>query len=156
VQRLSAQILRLEAEASDARTAASRIESELAAARGEHLDQQAAMNQLKARLEETERECIRLKAEHAEAVKAASAARTAQEAISHRLETIGELAVRRAYSTESVQQFFNHVRGSDWEPLGILADFVEVDSTYESIVEDFLRHELQYVVVEDRSQAERA
>src|SRR5206468_2963431 len=63
---------------------------------------------------------------------------------------------RRAYSTESVQHFFNHVRGLDLEPLGILADFVEVDPNHESIVEDFLRFELQYVVVQDRSQAERA
>src|SRR5262249_15223196 len=79
-----------------------------------------------------------------------------QDAIRNRLQTIGELAVRRAYSTESVQQFFNHVRGSEWQPLGILADFVEVDPNYESIVEDFLRLELQYVVVHNREHAERA
>jgi chromosome segregation ATPase len=38
----------------------------------------------------------------------------------------------------------------------MLADFIEVDSPYESIVEDFLRPELQYVVVKDRTQAAAA
>ena len=64
--------------------------------------------------------------------------------------------MQRAYSSESVQQFFNHVRGQDWKPLGILADLIEVDREYEAVVEDFLRQELQYVVVENRNQAERA
>ena len=46
--------------------------------------------------------------------------------------------------------------GRDWEPLGILADFIEVDTRYEAIVENFLRPELQYVVVKDRAQASAA
>src|SRR5262249_51611995 len=57
---------------------------------------------------------------------------------------------------ESVQQFFNHVRGQNWKPLGILADLIEVEREYEAVVEYYLRQELQYVVVEDRSQAESA
>ncbi len=77
-------------------------------------------------------------------------AKAEEESIRHRLKTIGELAVQRAYSTESVQQFFNAIRGSDWAPLGILADFVEVETDYEALVEDFLRWKLQYVVVKDR------
>ena len=89
-------------------------------------------------------------------MKRAAEAKNHEDSIRHRLQTIGELAVQRAYSTESVQQFFNAVRGLDWEPLGILADFVEVDPEYEAVVEDFLRWKLQYVVVQDRAQAERA
>src|SRR5437867_1614997 len=156
ILRLSVQIERLNREAAEARDLASRIEGELAEARGQHSGHQTAMSQLRTQLAETELECVRLKTEHGEAVKAAAAAKANEEGTRNRLQTIGDLAVRRAYSTESVQQFFNHVRGSDWEPLGILADFVEVDSDYESIVEDFLRYELQYVVVQDRSQAEHA
>src|SRR5262249_55754809 len=57
---------------------------------------------------------------------------------------------------ESVQQFFNAVRGLEWKPLGILADFVDVDPQYEALAEDFLRWKLQYVVVEDRAAAEKA
>ena len=51
---------------------------------------------------------------------------------------------------------FNAVNGLDWRPLGILADFVDVDPEYEALVEDFLRWKLQYVVVEDRTAAEKA
>src|SRR5207244_4896357 len=32
-------------------------------------------------------------------------------------------------------------------PAGVLADFLEVESRYEGVVEDFLRDELNYVVV---------
>jgi chromosome segregation protein len=113
------------------------------------------MSQLRARFAETEQECVRLKDLHEESVRTAAAAKSQHVAIRHRLQTIGDLALSRAYSTESVQQFFNHVRGLGWAPLGMLADFVEVDSNYESIVEAFLRNELQYVVVENREDAER-
>src|SRR5262249_28926349 len=51
---------------------------------------------------------------------------------------------------------FNAIRSLEWAPLGILADFVEVAPEYESVVEDFLRWKLQYGIVEDRGQAERA
>ena len=113
------------------------------------------MSQLRSRLAETEQECVRLKNLHVESVLTTAAAKSNQDAIRNRLQTIGDLAVSRAYSTESVQQFFNHVRGSGWAPLGMLADFVEVERTTNPIVEAFLRNELQYVVVENRSDAER-
>src|SRR5262249_44843119 len=104
----------------------------------------------------TESALTTYKKEHSDAVAAAAAAKAAEEAIRQRLKTIGELAVQRAYSTESVQQFFNHVRTQNWSPLGILADFIEVEPEYESVVEDFLKFELQYVVVQNRGDAHRA
>lgn len=156
IGRLGAQVQRLEREEAGARDQAGEIERRLNAAREEHSGQQAGFGQLKSRLQVAEETYIGYKREHSEAVKAAAEAKAHEENIRHRLQTIGELAVQRAYSTESVQQFFNHIRGLDWAPLGILADFVDVDPEYESLVEDFLRRELQYVVVEDRAQAERA
>jgi chromosome segregation protein len=113
------------------------------------------MSQLRSRLTDTEQECVRLKNLHVEAVLTTAAAKSNQDAIRNRLQTIGDLAISRAYSTESVQQFFNHVRGSNWQPLGMLADFMEVETNYETVVEAFLRYELQYVVVQNRSDAER-
>ncbi len=114
------------------------------------------MTRLRSELSAAEAECASLREQHSEGVKAAAECKSKRDGIQNRLQTIGDLAVRRAYSTESVQQFFNYVRGRDWEPLGILADFIEVDTRYESIVEDFLRPELQYVVVKDRAQASAA
>jgi len=156
IGRIAAQAERLGREETEARAQTAELSAQLGAAREEHSGRQVGFGQLKNRLHEAEETHSGYKREHSDAVKAAAEAKAQEESIRHRLQTIGELAVQRAYSTESVQQFFNHVRGLEWAPLGILADFVEVEHQYESLVEDFLRWELQYVVVENRAQAERA
>ena len=52
------------------------------------------------------------------------------------------------YSTESVRRLFQSgVMNGGLAPVGVLADFLEVDTRYEGVVEDFLRDELNYVVV---------
>jgi len=52
------------------------------------------------------------------------------------------------YSTESVRRLFQSgaMQGGK-APAGVLADFLEVDPRFEGVVEDFLRDELNYVVV---------
>ena len=52
------------------------------------------------------------------------------------------------YSTESVRRLFQSgaLQGGH-APAGVLADFLEVDPRYERVVEDFLRDELNFVVV---------
>ena len=52
------------------------------------------------------------------------------------------------YSTESVRRLFQSgaLQGGH-APAGVLADFLEVEPRYEQVVEDFLRDELNYVVV---------
>jgi chromosome segregation protein len=156
ILRLISQIERLEREAAEALDAASAVEAQLESARNEHSGYEVGMKRLRSELSATEAECASLRERHAASVKAVAEWKSRRDGIQNRLQTIGDLAIRRAYSTESVQQFFNYVRGREWEPLGMLADFIEVDSPYESIVEDFLRPELQYVVVKDRTQASAA
>jgi chromosome segregation protein len=52
------------------------------------------------------------------------------------------------YSTESVRRLFQSgVMQSGLAPVGVLADFLEVEPRFERVVEDFLRDELNYVVV---------
>ena len=52
------------------------------------------------------------------------------------------------YSTESVRRLFQSgVMQGGLAPVGVLADFLEVDPRYERVVEDFLRDELNYIVV---------
>ncbi len=52
------------------------------------------------------------------------------------------------YSTESVRRLFQSgVMQSGLAPVGVLADFLEVDPRFERVVEDFLRDELNYIVV---------
>ncbi len=52
------------------------------------------------------------------------------------------------YSTESVRRLFQSggLQGGR-APAGVLADFLEVEPQYEGVVEDFLRDELNYIVV---------
>ncbi|MFB3915428.1 MAG: AAA family ATPase [Terriglobales bacterium] len=52
------------------------------------------------------------------------------------------------YSTESVRRLFRSgALQNGFAPVGVLADFLEVEDRYEHVVEDFLRDELNYVVV---------
>ena len=59
------------------------------------------------------------------------------------------------YSTESVKRLFQSgaLQGGR-APAGVLADFLEVDPRYEGVVEDFLRDELNYVVVKSWDEAD--
>jgi chromosome segregation protein len=52
------------------------------------------------------------------------------------------------YSTESVRRLFQSgVMQGGLAPVGVLADFLEVEPKFERVVEDFLRDELNYIVV---------
>jgi chromosome segregation protein len=52
------------------------------------------------------------------------------------------------YSTESVRRLFQSgTMQGGLAPVGVLADFLEVEPRYEAVVEDFLRDELNYIVV---------
>jgi chromosome segregation protein len=52
------------------------------------------------------------------------------------------------YSTESVRRLFQSgVMQGGLAPAGVLADFLEVETRYEGVVEDFLRDELNFIVV---------
>ena len=83
--------------------------------------------------------------------------------------SLEEILTRRAYSTETVKRLFEahaapkdvsdtssqsqphseEISRSTFEPAGVLADFIEVEPAYERMVEEFLREELDYVVVEN-------
>jgi chromosome segregation protein len=52
------------------------------------------------------------------------------------------------YATESVRRLFTSGAMKDGlAPVGVLADFLEVEDQYEHVVDDFLREELNYIVV---------
>ncbi len=73
-------------------------------------------------------------------------------------ESLENVISHHAYTTDSVKRLFSAAekgQASGFKPLGVLADFVEVDATYERAAEEFLRDELEYVVVRDWEQAER-
>ncbi len=70
--------------------------------------------------------------------------------------SIDQILSERAYTADAVQKLFNAngagtARG--FRAVGLLADYAEVQEKYESAIEQFLRDELEYVVVESFDQA---
>ncbi len=66
-----------------------------------------------------------------------------------RRSSLEALIREHSYSTDTVRNIFRaqakHQDGS--APLGTLADFLEVDGQYENVVDEFLRDELNFIVV---------
>ena len=78
--------------------------------------------------------------------------------IAARKESLEQVLAHRTYTTESVKRLFASLetgQAADLKPLGVLADYVEVDPQFEKPAEEFLHDELEYVVVENWRQAER-
>ncbi len=78
--------------------------------------------------------------------------RTEHSRVKARRDSLDEIIQHRSYTTETVKRLFTT---SDLKPIGVLADFLEVDPKIERAVEEFLHEELEYVVVRDWAQAER-
>jgi chromosome segregation protein len=71
-----------------------------------------------------------------------------------RRQTLEESLARHAYTTESVRKLLQTpANGHGFKSLGLLADFVEVSAGYEEVVEEFLKHDLDCVVVEGHAEA---
>jgi chromosome segregation protein len=73
-----------------------------------------------------------------------------------RSESLEEILSHHAYTTEAVKDLFAAVESrppEGFRPIGILADFVDVDREFEKATEEFLREELEYVVVQSWDEA---
>ena len=74
-----------------------------------------------------------------------------------RKDSLDEILSHRAYTTESIKRLFTAFQqgqAQELRPMGVLADFVDVDPSHEKAAEEFLHDELEYVLVKGRSQAE--
>ncbi len=75
-----------------------------------------------------------------------------------RKDSLQEVIQHRSYTTETVKRLFTAVeRGKteSFQPIGVMADFLEVDPQLEKATEEFLHDELEYVVVRNWSEGER-
>ena len=73
-----------------------------------------------------------------------------------KLHSISQILEQRAYSAGAVQKLFaakNDPGNRRFRPVGVLADFADVEAEYEAAVQEFLREELEYVVVETFDEA---
>ncbi len=72
-----------------------------------------------------------------------------------RCRSLEEMIAHHGYSSEAVRNLFQPAgQAGGFRPLGVLADFLEVDPAYEAVVEEFLRDELNYVVVHNWDEAD--
>jgi chromosome segregation protein len=79
-------------------------------------------------------------------------------AVRARKESIEQVLAHRSYTAESVKRLFASLekgQAEEVKPLGVLADYVDVDPQFEKPAEEFLHEELEYVVVQNWDQAER-
>ncbi|HEY4838341.1 MAG TPA: chromosome segregation protein SMC [Candidatus Acidoferrales bacterium] len=84
------------------------------------------------------------------------AARDAASSVRAKRSTLEQVLNDRAYTAEAVKKLFAAnaetgnaaANGRDFRAVGLLADYAEVAELHEAAVENFLRDELEYVVVE--------
>jgi chromosome segregation protein len=104
-----------------------RVEGEIAALRSE-------IDTGRAEEEQARRHADQLRAEYA--------------TLSGRKNSLESLIREHSYSTDTVRKLFQqHSLEGGLAPVGTLADFLEVTGEYESVVDEFLRDELNYIVV---------
>jgi chromosome segregation protein len=75
-----------------------------------------------------------------------------------RRDSLDEVIQHRSYTTETVKRLFIAVakgQTQNFRPIGVLADFLEVDPQFEKATEEFLHDELEFVVVRNWDDAER-
>ncbi len=76
--------------------------------------------------------------------------------VAGRRDSLQALIRNHSYSTDSVRKLLKPgAMGEGMSPVGTLADFLEVSGEHEGVVDEFLRDELNYVVVESWRAAEQ-
>jgi chromosome segregation protein len=87
-----------------------------------------------------------------EATAQASASRDALASGRARRASVEQILNDRSYTADAVQKLFASSQNGDdsagFRAVGVLADYAEVGQEYENAIEQFLRDELEYVVVE--------
>ena len=86
--------------------------------------------------------------EEAEAKRRGDQLRAEMATLTGRRNSLDALIREHSYSTDTVRKLFqSNALGGGLAPVGTLADFLEVDGQYEHVVDEFLRDELNYIVV---------
>ncbi len=93
-----------------------------------------------------------LRSQQHETTTRAESARDALAGGRARRASVEQILNDRSYTADAVQKLFASNQGGEdsagFRAVGVLADYAEVEQQYESAIEQFLRDELEYVVVE--------
>jgi len=107
--------------------------------------------QLGAAVRASQSRLVNLRHEHQETGQQLKLTREALSAERARHASIEQILTDRAYTADAVQKLFNasgEAASHGFRAVGLLADYAEVQEQYEGPIEQFLREELEYVVVE--------
>jgi chromosome segregation protein len=149
---------------------AERLASEMSQAQGELENLGAQSSEARLRFESAAETLKRLESEIA-GLREALQARRAEEAglrvranqlrgesatVAGRRDALQSLIRNHGYSTDTVRRLLKPgALAEGMAPVGTLADFIEVSGAYEGVVDEFLREELNYVVVKSWVAAEQ-
>jgi chromosome segregation protein len=148
---------------------AKRLEGEIAQAQNEQENLGAQIGESRMRFENVSATVKRLEDEIAvlrETLQAKRSDENAQRVLANQLrseqatlegrrDSLQALIRNHGYATDTVRRLLKPgALGSSVAPMGTLADFLEVSGEHEGVVDEFLREELNYVVVENWGAAE--
>ena len=155
-RQLGLQSVRLENERKQAARERRSLADTCDRAGSQHADEEARLRELAGRVEALSAQVDREREQQVQARQQVAEKREDLSAQDQRLQSLKELAAHHAYSAESVRMLLSvadRSGGGDFRTHGILADLVEVDAEHEKTVEQFVRHELEYFLVDSPSNA---
>ena len=106
------------------------------------------LKRLEAEIATLRAEIVSKREEETEAKRRGDQLRAERATLTGRRNSLDALIREHSYSTDTVRKLFrqNSLEGG-LKPVGMLADFLEVNGQYETVVDEFLREELNYIVV---------
>ena len=147
---------RLHAEMGQAGNEQENLAAELAQARQRHESAQATLRELQEKISSVRETLQARRAEENAQRSLSNKLRGDQAAVTGRRDSLEALIRNHSYSTDSVRKLLKPGSlGQGMAPVGTLADFLEVSGAHEAVVDEFLREELNYVVVENWNAAEQ-
>jgi chromosome segregation protein len=148
------QLTRTRSERDTAAAEHGRIMAELEVTRSGYASQEDALSALARSVSEARSMLDQTRQEEASLREQAEGLNRELSRASARKVALEESLARHAYATDSVRRLLSiSSQENGFHPLGVVADFLEVANGYEEVVEEFLRNELDSVVVEKHDDA---
>ena len=153
---LDRQLARMRSESEGIAEEHRRLGADLDASNAERKQQLGFLFDLERALAETTALLDQARAEETGKRQQLESLRQKMSAATARKQALEESLARHAYTTETVRRLLSGnlpTNGHHFQPFGVLADFVEVSPGYEEVVEEFLKGELDCVVVAGHEEA---
>ncbi|MFC5865510.1 chromosome segregation protein SMC [Acidicapsa dinghuensis] len=147
---------RLASEMGQSRVEASNLGAERGQANLRFESATESLKQLESEIAELRSMLAMCRNEEAQLRTRANQLRGEQATLSGRRNSLDAVIRNHSYSTETVRKLLKpDSLGPGMTPIGTLADFVDMAGEYEAVADDFLREELNYIVVKDWREAEQ-